>query len=1124
MMTKAVFGVALASLLAVTSLAAQRLDPPAADASIFARPTLVAHLRPHVLWDRLDGAVSPDGKSYAYLEADQGWSRLRLLDLATGRSRVLAKRQSHWGITWSPDNKRIAVVGRSDRDSTPSGIWVVDVESGDARLAYGESRYDATFDLVWMRDGRILFSHRGDKDGGVLLSVVDPATGRSALLSQESIRIRSVRISPDGSQLAYLGPCQGDSTWGVRILALADSSRPSHSRCVASIAASAAPVWAPDAQTLYVLATEGNPGGRLFAVNVETGMKKPIDIAGISGDITGISISADGQVMLSAKTTTMRIGTVAAGGGVPIEVQRDTSLILSSPVWSTDGAFVGVIGGTRSGWRAGRAQQILSIAVNAPGSLRGALVPSVYPSDSVSFFAVSPDGHCAVQPVWSFDARVALEPVSAKGPTFLQEVASYGTVSVSGGDVAEHATLWSPDGRFVVKQAWGKLYRADRDSTPGTCRTIGEPRPIALENFQGQPIGWQVSPDGRWLAFARVPTAAHGAGLFIVGSRGGRVRQLRALPNDNSFSAPQWSADGRALYFVEADSARVYRVLRLTIATGAIDTITRGRVGAVHPRLSPDGMTLAVTLVESDLRLWRLSTIRPPGPTVAVTMPVRAPDPPSKPDSALLDLASRIARHASTLETLWPGYWPRTRTYALVAPKGQGMLFVGEQPVLAGFQRLPSVPGLVAPFGAFWKAGPVGDPDVLRIPFALTDSVPGAGSSSAAREQWRERTLFDLFYGTPERAASFRLGKRWDFRPDLPMPDRIILTSCMGGSPESCAAVGQLEQRVLNTALTTPRGQLKAVVRSYVALRWIRRATGGDKTTTFLGVSPYLAHRAAAYVATSDATGYVRGIVAANAAPAPAREEDWEREIRETGNGSTAVLVLLDRLGVRWQRAVQQGEEPFHLLMRAVSFDSAQALAIAKRAHEQYDLSEFLTRAARTRSGSGTAPARPALPNYEQHFHYRRLAQALSNDSLPLVIMPPYVERGAPDTSKTHISFTAGAGDSVSNGRGFVMLPDPDRFVIETAAYRVEVSHVPVVIDPTPGNMPGLVVWVYLPDDVMRQLRLAPPTDPGRPRSASGQHYRGVNYDLLIKPDAYVERVNFAPPIITLSQPRAFRR
>jgi hypothetical protein len=289
---------------------------------------------------------------------------------------------------------------------------------------------------------------------------------------------------------------------------------------------------------------------------------------------------------------------------------------------------------------------------------------------------------------------------------------------------------------------------------------------------------------------------------------------------------------------------------------------------------------------------------------------------------------------------------------------------------------------------------------------------------------------------------------------------------------------------------------------------------------TFVGVSSYLARRAAAYVAESDTTGYVRGIIEANTAPLPAKEEPWERE----SHVGPAILVLLDRLGVSWQAAVQQREEPFHVLMRAVSFDSAQALAIAKQAHVHFNLSELLTRAAEPRPGVVTAPANPVSPNYQRAYYYIRLAHAISNDSLPLVIMPPYVAGGALDTSKARITFKAGAGDSVSNGNGFVMLPDPESVVIETPAYRVAVSHVPVVIDPTPGNMPGLVVRVYLPDRVIQQLRLAPQADPGQPRSAAGQHYRGANYDVLIKPEAYVDRVNMVAPTITLSQPAPLRR
>jgi hypothetical protein len=43
-----------------------------------------------------------------------------------------------------------------------------------------------------------------------------------------------------------------------------------------------------------------------------------------------------------------------------------------------------------------------------------------------------------------------------------------------------------------------------------------------------------------------------------------------------------------------------------TLATGAVEIITQGRRGAVHPRVSPDGSMLAVTIVDSYSRVWLL--------------------------------------------------------------------------------------------------------------------------------------------------------------------------------------------------------------------------------------------------------------------------------------------------------------------------------------------------------------------------------------------------------------------------------------------------------------------------------------------------------------------------------------
>src|SRR4051794_12103118 len=124
MMRSTITGALTTLVLAATALHAQR----------YARPVEMTELRPRTVGDRLDGAVSPDGRTYAYLEVDHGQSRLWVLDLASKRRQLLTPRTSHWGIAWSPDSKRIAVASSARSDSAPSGIWVVGANGGNLQL------------------------------------------------------------------------------------------------------------------------------------------------------------------------------------------------------------------------------------------------------------------------------------------------------------------------------------------------------------------------------------------------------------------------------------------------------------------------------------------------------------------------------------------------------------------------------------------------------------------------------------------------------------------------------------------------------------------------------------------------------------------------------------------------------------------------------------------------------------------------------------------------------------------------------------------------------------------------------------------------------------------------------
>jgi Tol biopolymer transport system component len=59
-----------------------------------------------------------------------------------------------------------------------------------------------------------------------------------------------------------------------------------------------------------------------------------------------------------------------------------------------------------------------------------------------------------------------------------------------------------------------------------------------------------LSPDGRWLAFIRVPDwDAPGAGLFVVPATGGKPKRL--TPDAMDAGYPRWSPDGRSILFTQ---------------------------------------------------------------------------------------------------------------------------------------------------------------------------------------------------------------------------------------------------------------------------------------------------------------------------------------------------------------------------------------------------------------------------------------------------------------------------------------------------------------------------------------------------------------------------------------------
>jgi Tol biopolymer transport system component len=157
------------------------------------------------------GSLSPDGQTFAF-EAFAGGSVHILLAPVSGRPepRQLTVGE-HPSIrpTWSPDGKRIAflraaVASLWDVSRRQWDLWVVDIESGQARLlapiALALDDWSSTLpsQLDWSPDGAsIVFVSQHD------IYVVSVGDGSTRRLTTDSLGNRDPAWSPDGKSIAF---------------------------------------------------------------------------------------------------------------------------------------------------------------------------------------------------------------------------------------------------------------------------------------------------------------------------------------------------------------------------------------------------------------------------------------------------------------------------------------------------------------------------------------------------------------------------------------------------------------------------------------------------------------------------------------------------------------------------------------------------------------------------------------------------------------------------------------------------------------------------------------------------------------------------------------------------------
>lgn len=163
---------------------------------------------------------------------------------------------------------------------------------------------------------------------------------------------------------------------------------------------------------------------------------------------------------------------------------------------------------------------------------------------------------------------------------------------------------FSPDGKHIAftsdEDGGDNLWIMSSDGSNGKA--------VSKEQFRllNSPA-W--SPDGNYLIGRKHYTSQRslGAGeVWLYHKTGGSGVMLTKRPNDQKdLGEPAYSADGKYVYFSQdatpgktfhysKDSVKgIYKIKRLELATGKIDTIINGKGGAIRPTPSPDGKYIA---------------------------------------------------------------------------------------------------------------------------------------------------------------------------------------------------------------------------------------------------------------------------------------------------------------------------------------------------------------------------------------------------------------------------------------------------------------------------------------------------------------------------------------------------